>query len=179
MRLPLLLFCALAAAAAEAPRIVTVFDDNVIVGPSRFRTLDLSLPQEPARVVCSFEVLNGGSGVRAVLLKKEDAERWLRGEAHHVEVSTPFLRHGAFSHKPRDPDHYLIVLDNRIEARSMAEVRLLVRVVYGDGPSGHASPADPRKGQVLVWSSFGLFALLAVYAGRQIHLRLYSSGPLK
>jgi hypothetical protein len=168
----LLLLAALPAAAAPPPGIVTVFDDNVVVGPSRFRTLDLSLPEEPARVVCSFEVLNGGSGVRAVLLKQEDAERWLRGEAHQVEASTPFLRRGAFSHKPRDPDHYLIVLDNRIEARSPAEVRLLVRLVYGNSPSGRISTADPRKGQLLVWSSFGLFTLLAIYSGRLIHRRL-------
>lgn len=173
MRFALLLFLACAAAhAAESPRIVTVYDDNVIVGPSRFRTLDLALPEEPARVVCSYEVITGGSGVRAVLLKKEDAERWLRGEAHQVEASTPFLRRGAFSHKPLEPDHYLVVLDNRLEARSMAEVHLLVRVVYGDGPAGHISTADPRKGQILVWSSFGLFALLAVYSSRQIHRRL-------
>lgn len=167
-----LLLLSAASAHAEAPHIVTVFDDTVIVGPSRFRTLDLSLPEEPARVICSFEVINGGSGVRAVLLKKEDAERWLRGEAHQVETSTPFLRRGAFSHKPHDPDHYLVVLDNRLEARSMAEVRLLVRVVFGDSPSGLVTYADPRKGQLLVWSSLGLFAALAIFSGRRIHLRM-------
>lgn len=171
----LLLLAALSAAAAAPPAIVTVFDDNVVVGPNRFRTLDLSLPEKPARVVCSFEVVSGGSGVRAVLIRKEDAERWLRGEAHQVEASTPFLRRGAFSHKPHDPDHYVIVLDNRLEARSMAEVHLLVRLVYGDGPSGHVSAADRRKGQILVWSSFGLFALLAIYSGRQIHRRLHTT----
>lgn len=169
----LALLAALSAAAAEAPRTVTLFDDNVIVGPARFRTLDLSLPEEPARVLCSFEVVAGGSGVRAVLLKKEDAERWLRGEAHQVEAATAFLRRGGFSHKPADPDHYLIVLDNRMEARSPAEVHLLVRTVHGDGPAGPVSYADPRKGQLLVWSSFGLFAILAVYSGRQIQRRLY------
>jgi hypothetical protein len=170
MRLPALFFVALAAAAA--PQTTVVFDDNVIVGPARFRTLDLSLPEEPARVLCSFEVLAGGSGVRAVLLRKEDAERWLRGEAHHVEASTPFLRRGAFSHKPADPDHYLIVLDNRLEARSPAEVHLLVRTIQGDAPAASVSYPDPRKGQLLLWSSFALFAVLAVYSARQIHQRL-------
>lgn len=171
MRLAATLILA-ALSAAAAPQTTVVFDDNVIVGPARFRTLDLSLPEEPARVLCSFEVIAGGSGVRAVLLKKEDAERWLRGEAHQVEASTPFLRRGAFSHKPADPDHYLIVLDNRLEARSPAEVHLLVRTVQGDGPAGAVSFANPRKGQLLVWSSFALFAVLAIYSARQIHHRL-------
>ena len=170
--LALLLTTASAAQPTEPPRSVTIYDDSVTVGPSRFRTLDLDLPEQPARVVCSFEVLNGGSSVRAVLLKREDAERWLRGEAHDVEASTPFARRGAFSHKPTDPDHYLIVLDNRLEARSSTQVHLLVRILHDDGPTGPISTADPRKGQLLVWSSFALFAALAIFSGRELHLRL-------
>jgi hypothetical protein len=172
MIFPILALLLTAAQPAEPPRSVTLYDDTVIVGPSRFRTLDLDLPEEPARVVCSFEVLNGGSSVRAVLLKREDADRWLRGEAHNVEADTPFARRGAFSHKPADPDHYLIVLDNRLEARSATEVHLLVRILHNDGPSGPISTADPRKGQLLVWSSFSLFAALAIFSGRELHTRL-------
>ncbi|MBI4892050.1 MAG: hypothetical protein HY821_15600 [Acidobacteria bacterium] len=167
----LALLVAATAPTAESPRITTYYDDTVIVGAGRFRTLDLSLPEEPARIVCSFEVVQGGSGIRAVLLKSEDAERWLRGEAHDVEAATPFGRRGAFSHKPADPDHYVIVLDNRMEGRASTEVRLTVRTVQGDGHVGPVTPADPVRGQILVWSTMALFFGICIYSGRQIHLR--------
>lgn len=176
MKLPVLAILLMAAAAAET-RIETLYDDTVSVGPNRFRTLDLSLPEEPARVICSFEVIQGGSGVRAVLIRSEDAERWLRGEAHQVEAATPFARRGAFSHKPSEPDHYLIVLDNRLEGRTLTEVHLVVRVVHGDGPAGPISQVDPRKGQILVWSTMAVFAVVSVYSGREIHRRSRLNGP--
>ncbi|MGC4055297.1 MAG: hypothetical protein QM757_41210 [Paludibaculum sp.] len=147
--------------AAPVPHSVTLIDDAVKVGASKIRTLDIDLPVEPARIVCTYEVLEGGSGVRVVLLKQEDAQRWLRGEAHEAEASTPFARGGGFSHKPAEPDHYQIVLDNRMEGRAPAEVHLLVRVLYGESGEGPVRTAEPRRGQMLVWSSMLLFAAIA------------------
>ncbi|MBI5282190.1 MAG: hypothetical protein HY858_10955 [Candidatus Solibacter usitatus] len=158
----------LTAAAEPDLRPATVFDDEVAVAPSRFRTLDIDLPVEPGRIICTYEVLEGGSGVRLVLLKREDAARWLRGEAHTIEASTPFARSGAISHRPAEPDHYQLVLDNRLEGRGPARVHLIVRIAYNDDTTGPVRPADPRKGQILVWSSLGLFTVAAVYAGARL-----------
>lgn len=155
------LWLAMLLAAPTAPRSVTLFDDEVKVGPSKIRTLDVDLPVEPARIVCNYEVISGGSGVRVVLLKQEDLARWLRGEAHDVEASTPYAREGAFTHKPTEPDHYQLVLDNRLEGRSATEVHLMVRLVYGDAPSGPVRRADSRKGAILVWVTMLLFATVA------------------
>ena len=154
------------------PRTVVLFDDNVKVGPSKIRTLDIPLPEESARIVCSYEVLEGRSGVRAVLLRREDAARWLRGEAHEVVADTPFARNGAFSRQAPDPDDYQIVLDNRLEGRDTADVHLLVRVVYGAPASGPVRHADPRKGALLVWSSMGLFACVAVFSATRLKRNL-------
>lgn len=151
----------LLAATGAPPTITTLFDDAVQVGPGRIRTLDIPLPVRPARIVCTYDVLQGGSGVRVVLLKKEDAERWLRGEAHEVEVSTSFSKRGAFSYRPIDPDHYQLVLDNRMEGRSATEVRLLVRTVESDEVPGPIRLADRAKGRTLVLSSMALFAAVA------------------
>ncbi|MBI5085846.1 MAG: hypothetical protein HZB13_14760 [Acidobacteria bacterium] len=158
----------LTAAPAADFGTLTLFDDEVAVAPARFRTLDIDLPVEPARVMCSYEVLEGGSGVRLVLLKREDAARWLRGEAHTTEASTPFARSGAISHRPAEPDQYQLVLDNRLEGRGAARVHLIVRVARNDDNTGPVRLADPRKGQILVWASLGLFAVAAVYAGARI-----------
>jgi hypothetical protein len=160
----LLLALLLADTPNPPPRTVTLYDDHVMVGPAKIRTLDIPMLIEPARIVCSYEVTQGGSGVRLVMLRSEDAQRWLRGEAHDVIASTSFARQGAFSHRPADPDHYVIVLDNRMEGRTPAEVHLLVRVIYGDETPNTVTYADPRKGKILVWSSLLLFAGIAVFA---------------
>ena len=158
----------LALVIVPAPRTVTLYDDVVKVGAAKIRTLDVALPEEPARIICTYEVTEGGSGVRVVLLRREDAERWLRGEAHHVEAATAFSRSGAFSHLPLEPDHYQIVLDNRLEGRGPAEVHLLVRVVYGEAVKGPVRAADPRKGRILVWSSMALFACVALLSATKL-----------
>ena len=151
----------LLATTGAPPKINTLYDDAVQVGPGRIRTLDIPLPVRPVRVVCTYEVLRGGSGVRVVLLRKEDAERWVRGEAHDVQISTSYSKRGAFSFKPLDPDHYQLVLDNRLEGRGATEVHLLVRTVESEESPGPIRTADPAKGRTLVFASMGLFAAVA------------------
>ncbi len=155
------LLLSLLLATGAAPKITTLYDDVVKVGPGRIRTLDIPLPVRPVRVVCTYEVVQGGSGVRVVLLKQEDAERWLRGEAHTVETSTSYSKRGAFSYKPIDPDHYQLVLDNRLEGRAPTDVHLLVRTVESDESSGPIRLADRAKGRALVFGSMGIFAAVA------------------
>ncbi len=152
-----LLLSFLLAGGGTAPRIMTLWDSPVTVGPGRIRTLDIALPVNTARIMCTYELIRGGSGVRVVLLKQEDAERWLRGEAHSVEASTSFARRGAFSHRPVEPDHYQLVLDNRMEGRGPSEVQLLVRTVETEEVSGPVRLVDRSKGRTLVFASMGLF----------------------
>lgn len=147
--------------ATTAPKITTLYDDVVKVGPGRIRTLDIALPVRPIRIVCTYEVIQGGSGVRVVLLKQEDAARWLRGEAHTVETSTSYSKRGAFSYKPIDPDHYQLVLDNRVEGRAPTDVHLLVRTVESEESPGPIRLAERAKGKALVFGSMAIFAVVA------------------
>lgn len=156
-----LLLSLLLAASSAPPIIRTLYDDDVKVGPGRIRTLDIPLPERPVRIVCTYEVIQGGSGVRVVLLRKEDAERWIRGEAHDVQASTAYSKRGAFSYKPVDPDHYQLVLDNRMEGRSASDVHLLVRTVESEEVPGPVRLADRTKGRTLVLTSMGIFAAVA------------------
>jgi len=163
--IPLLL--AFLAATNDAPRVVTLFDDAVLVGAAKIRTLDIPLPEEPGRILCSYEVTSGLSGVRVVLLRSEEAARWLRGEAHDTIAATPYARQGAFSHRPLEPDHYQLVLDNRLDARAPAEVHLLVRVVFTPDEEGPIQTADPRRAQILVYSTLAFFAAASLFAAWQ------------
>ena len=57
-----------------------------------------------------------------------------------------------------DPDHYQLVLDNRLEGRNATDVRLLVRTVETDEVPGPIQPADRAKGRILVFASMAFFA---------------------
>ena len=148
--------------ASTPPHTVTLFDGTVMVGPSKTRTLDVDLTGGPARVDCSFQVLQGGSGVRVVLMREEDAGLWQQGEPHSVEASTSFARNGSFSHRPLRAERYVIVLDNRLEGRGPANVRLVVRLEYNEDWRANVQTADPSKGRILVWCAMGLFAVIAL-----------------
>jgi hypothetical protein len=154
---------ALAAAVAWGLTQETVLDEEVRVGPGKIRTLDLGL-EANGRVVCEHHVVEGASGVRVVLLKKAEAEKWVKGEAHRTLAGTGFAHDGSFTHRVAAEDEYRLVLDNRMEGRSAALVRLRVTVVTGEG-TGPAKGPDRRRGQTAVWASVVMFLVICGGAG--------------
>ena len=156
-------FAVLAGAAAWGLTQETVLDDEVRVGPGKIRTLDLGL-EANGRVVCEHHVVEGASGVRVVLLKKAEAEKWVKGEAHRTLAGTAFAHDGSFTHRVAAEDEYRLVLDNRMEGRSGALVRLRVTVVTGEAAAPAKGP-DRARGQTAVWASVALFLVICAGAG--------------
>ena len=140
-----------------------VLDEEVKVGPGKIRTLDLEV-EAKGRIVCEHHVVDGQSGVRVVLLKKAEAEKWVKGEAHSTLAGTSFGHDGEFSHRVAAGDEYRLVLDNRMEGRSGALVRLRVTVVTGETTVA-ARGADRGRGQTAVWVSVTLFLVICAGAG--------------
>ena len=140
------------------------------------RTLDIELPGEAARVICSFQTLEGGAGVRAALLERQQMRRWQEGAAHSVLASTPFDTRGAFSFRVQRPGRYVVALDNRMEGRAPTKVHLLVRIVRIHEPGGPVRYADPVRARLLVWGSLASFAAIAFWAGERLR-RAYIRRP--
>ena len=153
----------LACAAAWGLTQEIVFDEEVRVGPGKIRTLDLGL-EANGRVVCEHHVVRGASGVRVVLLKKGEAAKWVKGEAHSSLAGTTFVHDGSFTHRVAAEDEYRLVLDNRMEGREAAVVRLRVTVVLGEG-KGPARGPDRARGQAAVWVSVMMFLVICGGAG--------------
>ncbi len=154
---------ALAGALAWGVSQETVFDEEVRVGPGKIRTLDLDI-EANGRVVCEHHVVSGASGVRVVLLKKGEAAKWVKGEAHSTLAGTAFAHDGSFTHRVAGDAEYRLVLDNRMEGREAALVRLRVTVVRGEG-KGPARGPDRARGQAAVWVSVTLFLVICGGAG--------------
>lgn len=141
----------------------TILDEAVRVGPGKLRTLDLEV-ETNGRVVCEHHLVEGETGVRVVLLKKAEAEEWVQGRAHSTLGGTPFIRDGSFTQQVRKGEQYRLVLDNRMEGRSAALVRLRVTVVLGE-PAAPVRGPDPVRGQAAVWISVALFLGISAGAG--------------
>jgi hypothetical protein len=168
----LLALWTVAAPAAEIPRIVTLFDDTVEVRPAHFRALELPTGAAEARIVCTFEVAAAPSGVRALLLRPDDAARWAAGAPHAVLTGTGWGRRGAFSQLVRGASSYAVVLDNSLDARGPARVHLMIRLVYGATATGPVRFPATRKGTLLVWTSIGLFLGAVALASARLHRAL-------
>jgi len=140
-----------------------VLDEEVRVGPGKLRTLDLEL-EANGRVVCEHHIVDGETGVRVVLLRKAEAEKWVQGKAHSTLGGTAFVRDGSFTQRVKRGEQYRLVLDNRMEGRSAAVVRLRVTVVLGE-PAAPVRGPDPLRGQAAVWISVALFLGISAGAG--------------
>ena len=149
-----------------------LIDDNVQISPAKVRPLDFDVSAKGTRVLCTYHVEAGRSGVRAVLMKRGDIRLWLAGRAHSVLTSTPYADSGGFSWLVAEPGAYSIVLDNRLDARDNAVVRLQVRLISGQGINVPVQRAIPTRAHVVVWISLFLFALFALLSGWRIQVAL-------
>lgn len=147
---------------AAATKMSTLVEDVYSVGPGRTRYLDIAMPAEPVRVLCTFEVESpAGAGIRAQLIGDDGA----------IVAQTQATPHGGLSSRPPRPGRYRLVLDNRPNKHAV-RVALYVRLVYGEGPMAPVSRADPRKGQILVLGSMAFSGVVALYAGARIKRNL-------
>ena len=171
-----LLACLLPAVVLAAPtpplHSDVLIDEEVTVSPSKVRPLEFDLSSGNTRVLCKFHVVDGRSGVRAVLLKRDDVRLWLSGGAHRSLASTGFAETGGFMFLIPDPGAYAIVLDNRLEGRAAAIVQLQVMLLSGTGVAGPVQLAAPLRSRLLIWISILLFGLASSYAGWRLKLAL-------
>ena len=171
-----LLACLLPGVALAAPvpplHSDVLIDEEVTVSPSKVRPLDFDLSSGDTRVLCKFHLVDGRSGVRAVLLKRDDVRLWLAGRAHSFLASTGLAEWGGFMFLIQDPGEYAVVLDNRLEGRAAAIVHLQVTLLSGTGATGPVQLADPLRSRLLIWISILLFGLASSYAGWRLKLAL-------
>lgn len=153
-------------AAPAAPEHLVLIDETVEVPRAAGRVFDLELRQRPVLVHCRFSVESGGSGVRLALLRRADSERLRAGKSHHVLAATAYRRSDDLRYPASEGDYSLIV-DNGLEGRGSARVRLLVELVFADAQSTPVSLPAGRKAVVIV-ASILFFAGVVWYAGRKL-----------
>jgi len=162
---------ALALLAAASQERVTLLDEVFEVPRSGWRAVDVALKQRPAIIECRFTVVRGRSGVRVALLRREDVGRFRGGQPHRVLLATGFESRGGFRHAPGLGD-YSVLLDNRMEGRGPASVRLEVALEFGRGGQPLVRELSTGRRVVVILTSVAVFAAVVWYASRRLRRAL-------
>lgn len=149
------------------PRLQTVLDETVGVGPGKIRTLDLPLDEPGVRVIVQFDMVQGLTGVRVLLMSIKDADRWFAGRDHRVLAGSGFGFSGSLTRTLPEKGEYRLVLDNLGESRAEARVRLRVRLLR-NGASALPYRPERWRAQTLVWITAGLFLSILLFAGLRL-----------
>ena len=155
---------------------VALVDDLVRVPPAQWRAIDVLLKQRGAVVECRYSVERGGSGVRVALMSRADSERFGAGRSHRPLISLPYQRNGWFRHPVSEPGEYRLVIDNRMEGRGAAIVRVQLNAAFNDPLLRIRELPAGRRAQVVI-ISLGLFALITMWAAWRIRLASRRSHP--
>ena len=125
--------------------LVILTDSIVKVPASHWTAIELNVPQGRMTVNVNFNVENG-SRVQAIVLDREEAERFNRGKSIRPLLMSGFEKSGQFRVFVPDAGHYVLVLDNRIEARFPAEVSLRVELNAPHDTQVRTVPPERRTG---------------------------------
>lgn len=97
----------------------------VDVPPSTWRAVDLPIAQHETVVDGDFEVIRG-SKVQVLIADRDQAERLHKGRSFRPVYSSGFRKDGRFRITVHEAGSYVLLVDNRIEGRGPATVRLNV-----------------------------------------------------
>ncbi len=152
---------------ASASSRIVLIDEIVEVGPARWRDFAIELRQRPAVIDCRFQVVSGGSGVRVMLMSPEQLAALREGRPHRPLIATSYQSSGSFRMQSSLPGEYFIVIDNGLEGRGPARVRLAVALGF-DRASPQSFELSPlRRGVIIVLSLAFLFGV-AFYVFRKL-----------
>jgi hypothetical protein len=150
---------------AAAPGRISVVEESVRVPASGWRPVFLPLRQRPVTVVCSFAVSPPGS-VRVALMTRHDLLRLEDGLSHRSLASTGYERDGGFRLHVSQPGDYVLVIDNRLDARAPADVHLRVALEFPGRPA--ARTLSPGRKLAVTALSLAGFALIVGWSGRKL-----------
>lgn len=157
------------------PERVVLLDEVIRVPASQWQVVDFALKQRPATIECRFHVEHGPSGVRVALLERRESSRFRARQPHRTILSTSFQRTGGFRHSVGTGD-YSLVIDNRLEGRGPAEVRLEIALSFGRPGQPPVGELSSGRRAIVILLSLLFFSAVVFYAVRRLRRALRSGG---
>lgn len=143
------------------------FDRKVRVAAADSQGLELTIRNRPGTVNLRYYLIQGEAGIRAVVISKADQPRFRNGRPVKELAATPYARSGQLKVHLATPGDYVIILDNRAEARASAHVQVNGHVTYDREPV-NAWELPPHRRYAVVAVSLGLFFGLVWWSGSRV-----------
>jgi hypothetical protein len=141
------------------------------VDPGEWRYFEFPSKAGEARLEVRFEVLSpkDSVGVRVRVQRQAEFDKFRENRPHQDFQATSYLRHGALRAKLAPPGDYVVVVDNRREAKRRYRVDLEVTLTTGPDPETlPVAYASGRKRTVVVVTSIAGFLLILLVVGRAL-----------
>lgn len=143
------------------------FDRKVRIPAADSQGLELTVRNRPGAVSLRYHMIQGEAGIRAVVIAKADQPRFRNGRPVKELASTPYARSGQLKVHLTTPGDYVIILDNRAEARASAHVQVSGHVTYDREPVT-AWELPPLRRYAVVALSLALFLGVGWWSGSRV-----------
>ena len=166
-----------------APALVfgaVLANDTYRIPSGEWRSLHFPVTSVPVRVECRFEVQAQPGAARAVLLAREDLERFASHQPYNYLTASGEQSRGAFQFDLRQAGTFAVLLINSSASRSASPVRFFLAVgplPAVSAPAGQALSPHRKLATVLV--SLAVFVALLTWsvAGLLRAMRRNASPP--
>ena len=145
--------------------LVVLANGLVTVPASHWQAVAVEVPQNGSTVFCTFEVRSGAERIQALLVSRAQAERLNRGRRVNFLYATGYERSDSFRVRVDDAGSYVLLLDNRLNGRTPAEVALRLEVTHPR--SIEVREASPERRRAVVALSLLFFGAVLVFSARE------------
>lgn len=147
------------------PALFVLLTNGIVqVPPSRWQLIELAVATGGSTVQCIFEVKKG-STIQMFVTDRSEAERFTRGRSFRPLYSTGFRSQGDFRLRIAEAGSYVLILDNRIDARAPADVNLKLEIISSQTVIPRELPQERRN--IVVALSLLFFGFVIVFSAHQ------------
>ncbi len=142
--------------------LIVITESLVTVPVSHSTAISVKTPLNSTTLHGSFEVVGGGTQIQAILLSREQAERFSRGRSNRPLFTSGFERSGQFRVLIPDAGDYVLVLDNRLEGRFPTQVSLRLEMTHPN--DARVRTVSPERRRATVALSLLFFGAVVVFS---------------
>jgi hypothetical protein len=140
-------------------------NDTYQIPPGEWRSLHFPVSQAPARVECHFAVGAQPGAARAVLLAREDLERFASHQPYGYLAATGEQSRGSFRFDVRQTGTYAVLLINSSASGVASPIQLYVSLGRVPAPPGPAVTfLSPGRKVATIVLSIALFLTLLTWS---------------
>ena len=166
-----LLLAALPGSLEAARRKETLIYSRFEVDPGEWRYFEFPSKVSEARLEVRFEVLSPkeSPGVRVTVQKGAEFEKFREDQPHRDFRTTSYQRSGRLFTRLPETGDYVVIVDNRQEAKRRSRVDLEVSLTTGPDPETlPVTYASPHKRLIIIAASVAGFLLIVLLSGRAL-----------